>query len=90
MALATQWFSHLHPSEQEAFKSQVRNSTNVLDRLLQIVYNKIQSESSSSVIDYDSPSWAYRQADKAGYLRALNELKEIINVSDQETTRAKT
>jgi hypothetical protein len=33
--------------------------------------------------DYDSPSWAYKQADRIGYNRALTTVLELINLDKE-------
>jgi hypothetical protein len=33
--------------------------------------------------DYDSPSWAYKQADRIGYNRALTKVLDIINLDKE-------
>jgi hypothetical protein len=33
--------------------------------------------------DYDSPSWAYKQADRIGYNRALTQVLDIINLDKE-------
>lgn len=77
------WFSHLKTKdEQEEFKKNVLGSKIVLDKLADIVYNKIKSQERSTVADYDSPSWAYRQADKVGYSRALEEIISILTMDE--------
>ena len=33
--------------------------------------------------DYDSPSWAFKQADRIGYNRALTQVLDIINLDKE-------
>lgn len=79
--MQTQWFSHLPKPEQENFKRAVLSSEKVLDRAREIVYNMIKVE---SLADYDSPSWAFKQADLNGYNRALRDVAALLNISDHE------
>lgn len=79
--MQTQWFSHLPKPDQEYFKNAVLSSQKVLDRLHQIVYTMSIVESAS---DYDSPSWAYKQADTNGYNRALRDVLQLLKFSDHE------
>lgn len=76
------WFSHLPKDQQEDFKKQIRSATDVLERLAQILQEK-QTEVVLST-DYDNPSWAYKQADRNGYDRALTEVINLINVKDNK------
>lgn len=87
MALSTQWLQGVHQAEHLKYKERVLSSKEVLDKLIEILYNKVQAQSSSSDNDYESPSWAYKQADKVGYTRALKEVIELCNVSDRETQK---
>jgi hypothetical protein len=71
----------LPKDEQEGFKREVKSAKNVLDKLEQIVQNRIKEIVITN--DYDSPSWAYKQADRNGYNRALTEIINILHL-DQE------
>jgi hypothetical protein len=82
--MQTLWFSHLSKDEQADFKEFVKNSQKVLDRLSEILYNRVNDQEVVSTEDYDSPSWAYKQADRNGYLRALREIQTLLNVSDKD------
>ena len=79
--MKTIWFMDLPKDEQEGFKREVKSAKNVLDKLEQIVNSKIKEIVINT--DYDSPSWAYKQADRNGYNRALTEIINILHL-DQE------
>lgn len=82
--MKTIWFQDLKSKEDQAnFKKMVLGSKIVLDKAIKIVYTKIKDGESSSLEDYTSPSWAYKQADKNGYVRALKEIIEILTVDDE-------
>lgn len=74
------WFNHLPKDKQEGFKKQINSSRDVLERLQQILEDK-QTEVVLST-DYDNPSWAYKQADRNGYDRALTEVINLINMKE--------
>jgi hypothetical protein len=78
--MKTIWTQHLNTQEErEEFKKTILGSTKVLDRLREILYNKVYTqESNLPTADYDSPSWAYKQADRNGYLRAHKELLDLL------------
>lgn len=83
--MQTKWFSSLPKSEQEDFKKLVLGSKKVLDKLHEICYNTIQNEVKTQEADYDSPSWAFKQADRNGYIRAYRELLALVDLdSDKE------
>jgi len=83
--LSTKWTAHLKSTEEkEKLIKYIYGSIGVLDVLKKIVDKKAAEQLKSSTTDYDQPSWAYRQADKAGYLRALNEVTNLINLENNE------
>lgn len=79
-----QWYSNLPKAEQEKFKELVRGSKKVLDRLREICYNTKDGVLATSKTDYDSPSWAYKQADRNGYIRAYEEIAKLCDISDKD------
>lgn len=83
--LSAIWTAHLKdPEEKQKFIKYIYSSNGVLDILTKIVEKKLLEESKSSTTDYDQPSWAYRQADKAGYTRALTEVTNLIKLEIDE------
>lgn len=79
--MQTRWFSHLpNKNSQEEFKKLVLSSQKVLDRLKDICYNTIQDGVKTHETDYESPSWAYRQADQNGYRRAYQEIYDLLTL----------
>ena len=82
--MQTKWFQHLKTqAEQEEFKKVVLNSNLVLDRLRDLCYNTIKNGEKSSLTDYDSPSWAYKQADQLGYNRAYQEIITLLDLDQR-------
>lgn len=61
------------------FVAEYKVST-IREKLEKIIQDKKDSVSKSSVVDYDSPSWSHKEADKIGYIRALTEVLELLNV----------
>lgn len=84
MGLSTRWFSHLPKAEQEEAKKLVLGSQKVLDFLSKICYNTLKDGEQVRESDYDSPSWAYKQADRNGYLRAYREVQDLLTISDKD------
>lgn len=76
------WASHLPKEEQEDFKKYVRGSVAILDRLSDIIQKKVEAADNSriSVDAYGIPNWSEKQADSCGYLRAMKEIQELINL----------
>jgi hypothetical protein len=78
--MQTRWYQHLPKAEQEEVKNIVVNSQKLLDILKEICYNTIQNGVKTQEADYDCPSWAFKQADLNGYLRAYNEILQLSNL----------
>jgi hypothetical protein len=66
----------LPKDQQEGFKKQISSSKDVLEKLEKIVKDKIKEVVLTE--DYDNPSWAFKQADRNGYNRALTEVLNIL------------
>lgn len=74
--MKTIWFMDLPKDQQDGFKRQVSSAKDVLEKLEEIVKTKMKEVVLSE--DYDNPSWAYKQADRNGYNRALTEVLNIL------------
>lgn len=84
MKLSTQWTKHLKdPEEIERFKSYVSSSQGVLEVLSNLVESKMDVREVFKEEDYNNSSWAYKQADRNGYLRALKEINQLLKGNDQ-------
>lgn len=76
------WTKHLKGAkEKEDFESLLRNSTRVLTRLKEIIEEKENDLASSAMKleDYESPSWAYKEAHRHGRQAELKALKDLID-----------
>ena len=74
--MKTIWFMDLPKDQQDSFKKQVSSAKDVLEKLEEIVKTKMKEVVLSE--DYNNPSWAYKQADRNGYNRALTEVLNIL------------
>lgn len=74
--MKTIWFMDLPKDQQEGFKKQVTSAKDVLEKLEELLKTKMKEIVLTE--DYDSPSWAYKQADRNGYNRALTEVLNIL------------
>ena len=82
--MKSEWVSHLKSREEQLkFKEFVQSSQPVLSRLSDLMDSRLRSGEVVKANDYDSPSWAFKQADRNGYLRAVSELKALLNTADQ-------
>jgi len=78
------WTKHLQNEDQkEQFELVLRNSTHVLGRLKAILKEELIAleGKETSIADFDSPSWAFKQAylngDRARLKKVLNLLEFI-------------
>lgn len=77
--ISTLWLTHIKDKEErEKFKSYIASSSGVLERLSDIIEGKLSTREVFKEEDYKDPSWAYECADRNGYLRALNEINELL------------
>lgn len=73
------WLKGLDEKDQEAIRNQFNSSKRLLSRLEDIIQSKIDlcEKATTNTDNYESPSWALRQADYIGYKRALKEIKNL-------------
>lgn len=81
LVLWTQGFSE---ERKQAFLQALYNDHIVLKRQNEIIDQLIQQtlRQERSPKSYDNPAWSHKQAHVNGYLQALNEIKDLINVSE--------
>lgn len=88
--LATEWTKHLKDQEAKAeFEKLLRNSTISLGRLREILEDKLQALDRSEVKtdNYDSPNWAFRQADLNGTRRILMNIIDLLSFTEKKGPR---
>lgn len=77
------WTKHLKTEDEKSrFKNEVLGSKRVLQRLQQLI-KEAEDEADAIESDpkrYDSPGWAYRQADRNGFRRAMKAVQLLITV----------
>lgn len=82
MTIVTKWAENIKdPLERETFYVSVKSAGMILERLAEILCDKLEADAKSSKDDYHSAAWAYRQADKVGYARALREVIDLTKVN---------
>lgn len=76
-AIPLDWVKNL--DNKEEFEKYLRNSTLLVKRLRQIVQDRLQVLEKDSINrkNYDSPSWAYQQADYNGEVRGLQYILQL-------------
>lgn len=80
--MKSSWFKECKTNEEKfAVRQAVLSNRESLDRLRQILEPMLKEIPPTA--DYDSPSWAYKQADRIGYNRALTQVLELINLDKE-------
>ncbi len=79
--MKTEWTKDLGAPDAPKFRQSVVDSKIVLDKLKLICYNMLLESEKSTKTDYDSPSWAFKQADRNGYKRALEKVIELATIT---------
>lgn len=75
LRIQSRWLSGcVSVEDKEARIQKIMASRPVLDLLAEIVDRKRGEAAAPRAQDYDKPSWAYKQADTNGYVRALDEV----------------
>tara|TARA_R100000951_G_scaffold108384_1_gene104518 strand:+ start:327 stop:569 length:243 start_codon:yes stop_codon:yes gene_type:complete len=73
------WFKDCKTKkEKEAVAQTLQSQREGLDRLKEILEPMLKDTTPAS--DYDSPSWAYKQADRNGFNRAVTTVLDLINL----------
>jgi hypothetical protein len=77
------WFKECKTKEdKDSVRQTILSNQASLLRLESILESLLKETPTST--DYDSPSWAYKQADRIGYNRALNQVLDIINLDSNK------
>lgn len=79
--MKTTWTKGLDAKDQDELKGDFLSSRLVRHRLKALLEDKINEsvKGSRNKDSYESPSWAYLQADARGYERALSEIISLIS-----------
>lgn len=87
MRLSSQLLRGIKRDEVEKYKQYLIHNKELLDRIVGILKNKVQTSSNEmrSQVAYDKASWPYYQADQLGYQRALTEMVNILSLDQEET-----
>lgn len=70
----------LNPTEEKDVRDEFNSSSALRGRLTQIMRDKRENAITQNISEksYDCPNWAYKQADLAGYMRALEEICDLL------------
>jgi len=80
--LKSNWFKECKTKEdKDKVRQLILSNRESLERLKEILGPMLKDTPPTA--DYDSPSWAYKQADRIGYNRALNQVLDLINLDKE-------
>lgn len=84
--MKTVWTKGLTGRDKEETEQDFRDSVRLRARLSEIIRWKLDEDATGlrNKDSYESPSWAYRQADARGYERAMYEIISLLSSSSVE------
>ena len=70
--------------KRQEVEREFRASALIRERLVTLIQEKINAKRTKRVSEdeYSNPNWAYLQADKVGYERAMNEIISLLSTVD--------
>lgn len=77
----TKWAADLPAERREDFKKLLENSQAQFSRLLQIIEDdeKAIERQETSKDDFETPSWALKQANRLGEKKAYRKVKDLLS-----------
>lgn len=85
--VSLKWFKGERDKKvRDTFEKMLRNDGVVLGRLRDVI-DELRSEierQETSIEDFDSPSWALKQASRLGEKRGLNKVRDLLTFLDGE------
>jgi len=75
------WFKGIPKSDHERWAKELLSYRNAFDALGEVLAGLEEVAPLKS--DYDSPSWAYKKADRNGANRAYATVRKLLNVQEE-------
>jgi len=80
--MKTAWYRDCQTQEQkDARKQSILSSSEGFLQLEYILESMLEDRPTS--VDYNSPNWSHKMADRVGYNRALTQVLDLINLSKE-------
>ena len=80
--MKTAWYKDCQTqSQKDARKQIILSSSEGLLQLEKILESMLEDR--PTTMDYDSPSWSHKMADRIGYNRALTQVLDLINLDKE-------
>lgn len=80
MAHSTKWLMEVPEDKRAEYLDTIKHSTIVRTQLVKVLEHEIKQLDNISRQDYTCPSWAYKQADRLGELRAYRKLLTLVKL----------
>ena len=85
MSLSAKWFVGVAQEDRVSHEQLIRNSTILLGTLTKVIEEELAALRKPPSSDYDSPAWAYKQADRNGQIRVLTNLLSMTQLRPQRS-----
>lgn len=78
--MKTVWTKGVEPESSKEIETQFKASAVIRRRLAELLKDKYATADKSRLVkdSYDSPNWAFKQADVVGYHRAISEILSLL------------
>lgn len=76
------WFTDVSGKDKEELTYVLQNNPTLIQAFLKILdrMEKEEGRHETSVSEYDSPSWAYKQADRNGAKRIISKVRALFTI----------
>lgn len=80
------WTKGLNKNDADEIVNAFKHNAVLRLRLVTILQEKIDAsrKESCSKDGYDSPNWAFKQADSAGFIRGMHEIIDLLQENQQK------
>lgn len=77
--ISSKWLQDIDPKDQEAKDRRIElvRSSTILDILGEILQRELDKLNRSPEVEYDNPNWSFREADRNGQYRVLQQIYSL-------------
>ena len=84
LGINSEWVRKIKDSDDQQIFINSLLCNPVIDRLRDILSQKLEDRSVFKEVDYSNPSWAYTSADRNGYTRAIREILKLLETKPHD------
>jgi hypothetical protein len=78
--LSLEWFKDIPTERKEEFERALRSSTTIVSQLLHLLDTwELDLNAQETIVDYDTPSWAAKQAHRNGDRARIRKLRDLLS-----------